>query len=148
MFQKLLLLFFIIGLLGCSIDYREANKEAVERLRTQLVENKFEEIYKQSEDRLKIYISKEEFVENLKIAVAEMKEFDESLNWKQDEKADEHRVHEVYSYKDASWRIMEKNERKLSITIWWNENFTFCDLTISGDFSNKPKTVVSRCSKS
>ena len=130
---------------NCSIDNKEANKIAVEKLRAQLITGKFDKLYN---DNIKGYMSKQEFVENIKFAVSMMKEFDENLNWQQDEAMDDRRVQEVYSYSDASWRTMEKNGRKLNITIWWLNHFSFCDLTISEDFSDKPEIVVSRCSKS
>ena len=144
MFCKFLCLIFLIGLSSCSINYKEANKEAVEKFRLQLIEGKFEELYNSN---VKAYISKEEFFENIRLAVSTMKEFDESLTWQQDEAADEHRVHEVYVYDRASWRTMEKNGKRLNIDIWWSSNFSFCDLTMSEDFSDKPEIVVTRCSK-
>ncbi|MDQ3132528.1 MAG: hypothetical protein M3Q99_17415 [Acidobacteriota bacterium] len=147
MFRKFFLFLLFISLIGCSIDYKEANKKAVERLRNQLLEGKYEEIYNQSENNIKYYISKEEFLGNMKLAVSTMKEFDESLTWQQDEAADEHRVQEVYGYDRASWRTMEKNGKRLNIDIWWSSNFSFCDLTMSEDFSDKPEIVVTRCSK-
>jgi hypothetical protein len=143
--HKFLFMVLIIGLFSCSIDYKEANKKTVEKFRAQLTEGKFEELYNSN---VKAYISKKEFVENMKLAISTMKEFDESLAWQQDEIRDEHRIHEIYSYSDASWRTMEKNGRRLNITIWWSDNFSFCDLVIGEDFSDKPEIVVSRCSKS
>lgn len=147
MFYKISLFLLVFGLTGCSINYKEANKRAVNTFHSQIVEGKFEEIYEQSEANIKPYVSKEEFLGNMKLAVEKMKEFDESLIWQQDEAADERRIHEVYSYESVSWRTMEKNGRKLRITIWWNNGFSFCDLTVNEDFSDKPEIVVSRCSK-
>ena len=97
--HKFFFIFLIIGLFNCSIDYKEANEKAVERFRAQLIAGKFEELYN---NNVKEYISKEEFVQNMKLAVSTMKEFDESLAWQKDEIRDEQKVHEVYSYSDAS----------------------------------------------
>jgi hypothetical protein len=148
MFGKLLFLILFVGLNSCSIDYKEANKRAVERFRLQIAEGKFEEIYNQSKENTKYYISKEEFLENMQLAVKTMKEFDESLVWEQDEAADEHRVHEASNYEETSWRKMRKDGRILDITIWWSNSFTFCDLIIREDAPDTPEIVVTRCSKS
>lgn len=148
MFSKMLFLILLVGLNSCSIDYKEANKRAVGKLRLQIIEGKFEEIYNQSKENTKYYISKEEFLENMQLAVKTMKEFDESLVWEQDEASDEHQVHEVYSYENHSWRKMRKDGRTLDITIWWGDSFTLCDLIVKEDAADTPEIVVTRCSKS
>jgi hypothetical protein len=84
--HKFFFIFFTISLFSCSIDYKEANKKAVESFRAQIIAGKFEEHYNSN---VKAYISKEEFVENMKLAVSTMKEFDENLNWQQDEAAED-----------------------------------------------------------
>lgn len=134
----------LLSVFGCMTDYKKENKIAAEKIRLKLLEGNFDGLYNEN---VRAYITKREFIENMQNAVKTMKEFDESLNWQQDEGADEHRVHEVYGYDNASWRTLEKNGKRLNITIWWSDNFSFCDLTIDEDFSNKPKIVVSRCSQ-
>ena len=142
---KICCLILFIGLIGCSTDYKEANKIAVEKLKIKLLEGKFEELYNAN---IQAYMSKEEFVENMKFAVSTMKEFDESLAWQQDEIMDERRVHEASNYEETSWRTMKKDGRTLDITIWWSKSFTFCDLIVKEDAPDKPEIVVSRCSTS
>ena len=145
MFIKFLILILCVGLISCSPDYKAANKRSVEKLRLKLLEGDFESIYIRSAG---VYISKEEFVENMKAAVKRMKDFDELLNWQQDEAADDRKVREFASYESESWRTMEKDGKKLSITIYWSAGFSFCDLTIFEESNpNEPEMVVTGCSK-
>lgn len=148
MFSKFLFLILFVSLNSCSINYKEANKKAVERFRLQLIEGKFEGIYENSKENTKYFVSKEEFLENLKRAVGLMKEYDESLVWEQDEAADDFRVHEASNYEETSWRKMKKDGKTLDITIWWGNSFTFCDLIVAEDAPDKTEIVVTRCSKS
>ncbi len=75
MFSKFLFLILFVGLIGCSIDYKEANDKAVEKLNAQIKAEKFEEIYNDSYTGAKQTVSKTEFVERMREAFIRIDNF-------------------------------------------------------------------------
>ena len=113
---------------ACSIYYEKNNDQAVEKLNSQIKQEKFDEIYSQSSEILRRSISKQEFIFKMKIATDRMKEFDDSLTWMKDETA----LFDKSIYRDDnfSYRIVSKNGKKTGIQIDWNESFRLCGLSV------------------
>ena len=119
----------ITFMLCCSTDYREANDKAVEKLRTQIIEEKYEEIYDHTSTISKAKISRNEFVERMKKAAQDMKEVDESMTWQKSEKTN----WEDLGGNDSnfSFRTIEKNKKKVDIYIYWETPFRLCSFELS-----------------
>ncbi len=128
--NKKLASFFFITLISfsCSVYYNKANDQAVERLNSQIKQEKFDEIYSLSSEILRRSISKEEFISKMKIATERMKEFDDSLAWKKDETALFDKS--IFHAENFSYRIVSKNGKKTGIQIDWNESFRLCGLSV------------------
>jgi len=121
------ILVVLIFFAGCNY-YREANKQAVERLNNQFKQENYDEMYQQSSDILKSSISKEEFISVVKDIRGKMKDVDENFAWQEDKNA--HFDEAVFRDDNFSYRIMSKNERKLEIQIEWNTPFQLCSIEV------------------
>lgn len=128
MFRKLFSFLMFVCLIGCSIQYKEANKQAVNKLNNQFKQENYDEIYQQSSNFLKRSISKEEFVLIVKRIREKMKDVDENLVWEEDKNT--HFDQSVFRDDNFSHRIMSKNGKKLQIQIDWNSPFRLCGLHV------------------
>jgi len=135
-----ILLFLVVA---CSIGYREANNLAVEKLRQQLVNEKFDDIYDQSSGITKAQLSREEFVEKIGIATGKLREIDPNLNWRRDERGSP----EEGVYRDDNWSslILEKNGRRIDVQLDWGQPFSLCGMLISGDIPDGGIRVFRNC---
>ena len=112
---------------GCN-NYKEANKQAVERLNNQFKQEKYDEMYQQSSDILKSSISKKEFTERVKEVREKMKDVDENFIWQEDKNI--HFDEGVFRDDNFSYRTMSKNGKELQIQINWNKPFQLCSLYV------------------
>jgi len=135
---------FLLTILSCSIDYKEANDKAVEKLNAQVKAEKFEEIYNNSSEITRSTISKSEFVERMKKAVEKMKEVDKTLNWQKIES--EENFYKDNPVSETSVRKLAKNGKTIGIFIYWANYFTLCGFEISSVDTDSEVRVVQACS--
>lgn len=127
-------LYLFIGL-ACSINYRPANDRAVERLRQELLNEKFSEIYDGTSSITKAQVRHEEFAEKMKGVTGMLKSIDKELKWRRDERGSP----EEAVYRDDNWSslILEKDGRRVDISLDWDTttdlSFALCGMSISGD---------------
>jgi hypothetical protein len=134
MFRRIIGIFIVSILFlnfSCSLNRVQSSNEFVERLNTQIKSGDFKQIYNEASDASKVGTSKEEFLENMKSIINEMKEVDESLAWQRDENI-------LLSNGDIArdlyfvYRKVERNGKKLDITItvsyrsWTPEFYDLC----------------------
>lgn len=113
----ILLLSAISALMTGCIYYSIENPRLVERLNSQIRDEKFENIYDESSDSAKRYkYSKEQFIERLKKVREKMKEIDESLVFQRLE----NRCGDEGVYRDDNFacRFIEANGQRIDIEIW------------------------------
>lgn len=143
--MKYRILFFIVlgfFLSSACIDYRSTNIRAVAKLRQQLLEEKYDEIYGGASNITRTEINQEDFVERIKTAGAELKDIDPELRWSRVEGSPEPAV-----YSDENWSSLdlERNGRKANIQLDWDSAFELCGLLISGDIPEKGNRVFRNC---
>lgn len=136
------LIFLSLVLAGCKIPYRDMNVQSVERLRKQMVQERYEDIYDQSSDILRAQITKVEFVNGLKKAGEDLRAIDPELRWIRIEGSPEPAV-----YYDENWSSLhlEKDSRKADIQLDWNSGFRLCGMLINGDIPNGANRVFRNC---
>jgi hypothetical protein len=113
---------------ACSDDVKARNEQAVENLNVQIKREKFDEIYEQSTNQVKTTISKNDFIERMKVAVRSMKSVDPALNWTI--KGDQKEFYRDFSIEDTSLRTLESNAKTINIWIYW-DNFSLCGFETS-----------------
>ncbi len=144
--NKVLCIWILIASLwlapACSPNYRDSNDKAVEKLRQQLISEKFGEIYEGSSSITRAQLSQDDFVEKMKDAATILKEVDPELSWKKVEGSPEPAV-----YRDDNWSSLnlEKNGRKINIQLDWNSPFHLCGMLIGGDIPEGGLRVFRNC---
>lgn len=130
--KTILLLSVISALMTGCFYYSIENPKLVERLNSQIRDEKFEGIYNESSDAAKRYkYSKKQFIERLKLVREKMKEVDESLVFQRIE----NRCGDESVYRDDNFacRFIEANGRRINIDIWLDAksgNLRLLDLCI------------------
>lgn len=113
----ILLLLAISALMTGCIYHSIENPRFVERLNSQIRDEKFEDIYNESSGSAKRYkYSKEQFIGRLTMVREKMKEVDESLVFQKLE----NRCGDEGVYRDDNFacRFIEANGRRINIDIW------------------------------
>jgi hypothetical protein len=141
--NKFLCLIFLVGFASCSANYKEINDKSVEKLRSQIIEGKYEEIYAQSTSLVKSTISKAEFIERMEVAVKAMKEVDENLNWQKG--GNEDNFYNDFPVTENSYRELVKDKKRIGIFIYWSD-FNLCGFEISSSVKGSQIKVVNGCS--
>ena len=139
MSKKILCLFLLLSLFGCSVYYKHANDKAVENLNEQIKNEKFAEIYDRSSNNLKANVTKSEFIEKMKLAVSKMKELDENLNWQKDESVLFDKS--VFHDRNFSYRAIKNGDKKIGLSIDWQESFAFCGFAVFWEEEAKEKNI-------
>ncbi len=136
------LFLYIFVFYGC-IDYRKTNDSAVEKLRQQLIDERFDDIYDHSSDITRSQLTREEFIGKLKVATRELKDVDNELNWRRDERSSP----DTGVYRDDNWSslVLEKNGRRVDVQLDWDPPFDLCGMLISGDIPERGNRVFRNC---
>ena len=124
---------------GCG---RAWNERAVGRLRQQMINERFDEIYEASSNNIKSTTSREVFVREMRNAVDYMKSIDGSLTLHE---LPEARIDHDYPYGMLSFREIRGKEMRLTVQIHWNTGFRFCGLDYGGDDPVSWVQVVRGC---
>lgn len=81
-FLIVLIIFVFLFFIGCLSFAKKNPALLAEKLRWQLKNEKFEQIYDEASNDVHSNITKQEFIEKMKRLVSEMRTFDKELNWK------------------------------------------------------------------
>lgn len=138
------LIFVIILGVSCgksSTDYITSNLEK------QIKQEEFEQIYNESSLNLRRLISKQEFIEKMKGAVAVMKEADSKLSWRKSQaNADNYGKAEGKLKFYNIQRVLGPGEGSIYMTLQFVEetkDSVKLEFIMVQDFTTKPTTVIS-----
>lgn len=136
--RQISIIILLCALWACGNNFRGANIKAVERLRQQLLDERFDEIYDESSNITRAQVPKEEFVKRIRAVDSELKSIDPKLEWQRVEESPEPAV-----YYDENWSSLklENDGRKVNIQLDWGPPFKLCGMLISGDIpegGNRP----------
>lgn len=142
--QNIFFLLIALGMmlgLGC-VSYRQANDAAVEKLRQRLIDEDFNEIYKDTADVTRAQLSYEEFVLAIKSATDELKTVDPEVNWHRSS----HSAYEaVFRDDNFSWMYLERDGRKINVQLTWAPDFKLCEMSTFNDINGSGKRVFRNC---
>jgi hypothetical protein len=123
----MLILTFTVSLVACNVQ----KQVLVRNLRSQLLAEKFGELYDQSNDSVHLNVSSAEFVRRMKVAVTKLKSIDESLNFQRDIETEK-----MFSgVGDESIMIrayqkLEKDGKGVVVMLYWDNTGKFRDLSV------------------
>jgi hypothetical protein len=121
----MLILTFTVSLIACNVQ----KQVLVRNLRSQLLAEKFGELYDQSADSVHINASREEFVRRMKVAVTKLKSIDESLNFQRDIDTEK-----MFSGNESimirTYQKLEKDGKGVVVMLYWDNLGKFCNLSV------------------
>jgi len=119
---------------GCQLFGRPSKERLIEDLNAQLREGKFEEVYDEANDSIHSNVTRERFVQRMKIAVSKLKSIDENLAFQRDS-ATEKILRDVDAYDDSLvlmvFQTLEKDGKSVSVGYAWTNKGKFFDLWVS-----------------
>ncbi len=127
---------------GCPDPDSANNDRAVEKLRQQLLLNKYEDIYDGASSVTREQITQKEFEEKMKEAATILKDVDGQINWVRNKASPEPAV-----YREDNWSSLEleKNGRNINVQLDWSPVFHLCGMLISGDIPNAGVRIFRNC---
>jgi hypothetical protein len=139
------ILVLVVGCIAvnCSVNYRGANQVAVEKLRQQLIAERFDEIYRDSSGITRASMTSDEFANEMTAATEWLKDLDPELRWRRDERGSP----EEAVYRDDNWSslILEGKGKGVVVHLWWGESFKLCGFEIGGDVPEGGRRVFRTC---
>jgi hypothetical protein len=132
---KRIILLTVALLAVAAIGYLNFGKPSRERLikdlNSQLREGKFEQLYEEADDLVRLNVTKERFVKRMKMAVTRLKTIDENLAFQRDvatEDSLETRNGDGESYSLFAFQKLEKGGKSVSVCFSWTRSGKFLDL--------------------
>lgn len=113
-------------------SYQSNTDRLFARFSEQLKEERFEEIYNESSDTMRVSVTKEEFVGRMKVAAAKLKEIDRDLSFRRDKEAEDFidRVRlnsegEISPTLLKTYQILEKENKSVLVMVYWDNTGFF-----------------------
>jgi hypothetical protein len=110
---------------------RDANDAAVERLRKDVVSERFGEIYQSTSGVTRAQLSRDEFITKLKQASAELKRVDREVNWVRNETI----LYDRAVFRDDNFSSLDlaNHGEKINVILDWAPGFELCGMAIHFD---------------
>ena len=119
----------VVATTGYLIFSKPTKETLVKNLTAQLREEKFEQLYEDADDSLRLNVTKERFVKRMRMAVTKLKAIDRDLNFQTDT------VMEMALQGDdlliRSVQKLEKDRKSVSVLIHWDTEGNFHEMSIS-----------------
>jgi hypothetical protein len=126
---------------GC-IDYRQANDAAVKKLRIRLLNEDFDDMYKNTSNVTQAQLSRDEFVSRLQDVTGELKSIDPELNWR---RVDHTPDNAVFKDDNFSWVYLEKDGHKFNVQMEWAPGFQLCGMSTFTELEGSGKRIFRNC---
>jgi hypothetical protein len=123
-----LIVLLILVVLGCLIANSPSKDALTNQLNSRLREEKFAELYDEADDNVHLNVSKDKFVQRLKIAVRKLKAIDENLDFKRDLEAEK-----GFPGDRPLILVIQnlgKGDKAVEVMFHWDDEGQFFDLTV------------------
>jgi hypothetical protein len=137
----------LLAIANCTVAHKpnlvahKPNKaDLVATLTSRLREEKFEQLYDDTWENVRLNVTKQKFVERMKIAVGKMKEIDQDLNFQKD--ISEEMLLKSDSGRFVSAHKLQKDGKSVLVFFFWDENGGFSDLGVSPDEGTSDEYAV------
>ena len=121
---KILILTFTFSLISCGAQ----QYFLLISLRSQLQHERFGELYDQSADSVHVNVSREEFIQRLKVVVTKLKAIDEGLNFQRDIETE--KMFSDDSTRISAYQKLEKEGKSVVVIFTWDGTGKFRDLSV------------------
>jgi hypothetical protein len=125
----------VLAVASYLIFSKPSKERLIKNLTAQLREEKFEQLYEEADDFVRLNVTKEKFVQRMKIAVAKLKAIDENLNFQRDmetEKSMKEIMKGINEDAESSlitaYQKLEKDGKSVLVTFHWTTKGNFFDI--------------------
>ena len=122
---------FIVAIICHSIFSRPNKELLIKDLNARLRDEKFEQLYEEADDSVRLNVTKERFVKRMKMTVAKLKALDANLVFERDRMTEKWmgRDGPVY-YSIATIQKLKKDGKSVTVCFTWSEEGAFFDLSV------------------
>lgn len=130
----LISIFLLTASLSTYLTPAKPSKERLmKNLNSQLKEEKFEQLYEEASDLLRLNVDKEKFITRMKIAAAKLKAIDGNLAFQRDIET-EKRIRAITEDDESVlltvYQRLEKDNKSVLVSVSWTSKGKFLDLSV------------------
>lgn len=118
----------VVAVVGHLIFSKPSKERLIKNLNSELREEKFEQLYEEADDSVRLNVTKERFVKRMKMAVTKLKAIDENLNFQKDT------AREMGFLGDdpliRSVQELENGDKSVSVLVHWDVDGKFFDMSV------------------
>ena len=122
-----------VAVIGYLIFSKPSKERLIKNLNSQLREEKFEQLYEEADDFVRLNVTKEKFVKRMKMAITKLKTIDENLAFQRDiatEKSMGTINGEDESLSLTAFQKLEKEGKSVLVSFTWTGKGKFFDLWV------------------
>ncbi|HEX8709441.1 MAG TPA: hypothetical protein VF723_14445 [Pyrinomonadaceae bacterium] len=113
------LLLLLVALVSYLILREPLKERLIKHLNSLLREGKFAQLYVEADDLVHLNVTKEQFVQRMKIAVAKLRAIDENLNLQRDRGTESLFLHDNERILITAVQTLEKDGKSVSVCVMW-----------------------------
>ncbi|HEX8709431.1 MAG TPA: hypothetical protein VF723_14395 [Pyrinomonadaceae bacterium] len=132
-FKPIIILIALLVLTVASylIFSKPSTERLIKNLTVLLREEKFEQLYQEAEDSVRLNVTKEKFVQRMKIVVAKLKAIDEDLNFQRDDEAERMmKASRDDSIQISAFQRLGKDNKAVLVSFYWTNEGNFRDMWV------------------
>ncbi len=133
-----LLALISLAVLSFLVYAPPSKSRMLDKLTSRLREEKFEQLYDEARDNVRLNVSKEKFVKRMKAAVAKLKAIDPGLNFQRDPIMEKLHSAEEPGLPMASLKL-QGNGKSVMVLFNWDREGRFIDMGVTPDGPETPQ---------
>jgi hypothetical protein len=125
----ILIALLMLAVAGCLIFSKPSKERLLKNLSAQLREEKFEQLYEDADDSVRLNVAKEKFVQRMKKAATKLKEIDGDLNFQRDDETEEMmKASRDDSTQISTFQMLKKDGKSVLVAFYWTNKGKFSDI--------------------
>jgi hypothetical protein len=118
----------VVALVGHLIFSKPSKERLIKNLNSQLREEKFEQLYEEADDSVRLNVTKERFVKRMKMTVTKLKTIDQDLNFQRDTSMENGFLGDDLLIRSV--QELEKGDKSVSMLVHWDVDGKFFDMSV------------------
>lgn len=118
----------VVAVVGNLIFSKPSKERLIQNFNSQLREEKFEQLYEEADDSIRLNVTKERFVKRMRMAVAKLKAIDENLDFQKDTAREMGFLSEDPLIRCV--QELENGDKSVSMLVHWDVDGKFFEMTV------------------
>jgi hypothetical protein len=118
----------VVAVVGHLIFSKPSKERLIKNLNSQLREEKFEQLYEEADDSVRLNVTKERFVKRMKMTVTKLKTIDQDLNFQRDTSMENGFLGDDLLIRSV--QELEKGDKSVSMLVHWDVDGKFFDMSV------------------